>query len=220
MATPLINCTAFLPFILPHAIGCPEPVAAFNARLAVIEFCERTKCWREISSQEITENKSAIVAPPEATIHRIEEASINGRALTPTQFTAATDDFSEQSQTGAGRYITQTAPNEVAVYPFEAGTLRVSLFLKPRGDSEFGTDAENPLLDRFNIAPAFILSQHAEMIANGALARILKVKDAAYFDPAMAAHFQNEFNKDCDSQFAQQISGQQRAPVRVKPMWM
>lgn len=221
MPVPLVNTAAFLRFIIPHAPACPDPYAALQARMAAIEFCERTLCWREIVTMPISANGDAIVCPDTATIHRIEEATHDGAILTPTQFTAAADDLREDHATGAPRYLTQTGPNTVSVYPWAAGTLRLSLFLKPRAEQAFdGQDADNPLSDRFNVAPAFLLSQHAEKIAAGALTRILFTPAQPFTDPQRAQLYSDRFDRACDSQFATSIQGQQRAPMRVKARWM
>lgn len=40
-----VALSAFLPFVLPHANGCPNMIAQFYVRQAAIEFCRRTLCW-------------------------------------------------------------------------------------------------------------------------------------------------------------------------------
>jgi hypothetical protein len=37
----------FAPYVLPHVIGCPDPVMTHHVRLAAIEWCRRTLCWVE-----------------------------------------------------------------------------------------------------------------------------------------------------------------------------
>ena len=48
-----IQLTKFLPMVLPHVPECPHGVATFNLRLAAIEFCERTLCWRHLAKVTI-----------------------------------------------------------------------------------------------------------------------------------------------------------------------
>lgn len=220
-AMPTQRLDAVLPLILPYVKHCPEPYALFQLRQAAIEFCERTKCWRHIVTVDLTENHTAIVAPPYSTIHQFEEAWLGEVQLTPTQFTnAAPDDLSGRSGGNRAKFITQIAPGEVAVYPFEAGILKVSAFLKPRHGQQFGTDAADPMFDAFNVVPAFLFDQHAMDLASGALARIMVTTGEPFSDPNRAAFHDAAFKAACAGNFASSIKGQQNAPIRVKPNWM
>ena len=220
-ALPTQRLDAVLPLILPYVKHCPEPYALFQLRMAAIEFCERTKCWRNIVTVDLTENHTAIVAPPYSTIHEFEEAWLGDARLTPTQFTnAEPDELFGRSGGNRAKFITQIAPGEVAVYPFEAGTLKVSVFLKPRQGQQFGTDAADPMFDAFNVIPAFLFDQNAMDLASGALARIMLTPDEPFSDPARAAFHDAAFKAACAGSFASSIKGQQNAPIRVKPNWM
>lgn len=220
-ALPTQRLDALLPLIIPYVTSCPEPYALFQLRQAAIEFCERTKCWRHIVTVGIAANHTATVAPDFSTIHEFEEAWLGEVKLTPTQFTdAQPDELSGQSIGDRARYITQIAPGEVAVYPFEAGTLKISCFLKPRQGQQFGTDAADPMFDAYNVIPAFLFDQHAIDLSNGALARIMLTPNEPFSDPARAAFHEAAFNSACASSFSSSIRGQQNAPVRVKPNWM
>jgi hypothetical protein len=210
-----------LPYILPKVPTAPLPFVEFQARLAVIEFCERTRCWRQIVTINLTANNATVAAPSYATIHEFESVTLNGRPLEPTQFTEADPVELMGPQTDAqAKHVAQIAPGQVAVYPFEAGTLRISCFLKPRHGQSIGGDAENPLTDAFNVIPAFMVTQYAEKLAAGALARILNTEKTDFFSPQMAAQYRAAFDEACDSHFGSNMMGQQRAPMRVKPRWM
>ncbi len=155
-----------------------------------------------------------MVAPDTAAIHEIEFAEINGRKLTPVQ-------FSTIDGTGAGQadYITQTAPGEVRVVPFEPGTLKVSVFLKPLTASQYGTDAARPLFDRYNVVPDFLVDMHGHTIAAGALAKLLSIRNEPWSDAKEALRYEARFREKLDSAFRWNMRGQQRAPQRVKPRW-
>ena len=210
-----------LPYILPNVPTAPLPFVEFQTRLAVIEFCERTRCWRQIITTNIAANNATVIAPSYATIHEFEAVTLNGRPLEPTQFTEAAPDELMGPQTEAqAKYVAQIAPGQVAVYPFEAGTLRISCFLKPRHGQSIGGDVEDPLADAFNVLPAFMVTQYAEKLAAGALARILNTEKTDFFSPQMAAQYRAAFDEACDSHFGSNMMGQQRAPMRVKPRWM
>lgn len=211
-----------LPYILPTVPQVPRPFAEFKAREAVIEFCERTMCWRQIITVTLTTgNNRAVIAPPFATIHELEEVTLDGRPLEPTQFTdAMPDEMRGPQEETQARYVTQIRPGEVSVYPFEAGTLKVSAFLKPKHGQAIGGNPENPLEDANNFLPAFMVAQYASALAAGALARILMTKSQSFYDPALAQEHARVFDAACNSHFATSIRGQQKAPMRVKPRWI
>lgn len=221
MATPDTPLSLFLPYVLPHAMKVPEPVAEFNLRLAAIEFCERTRCWRHAVSVAVSSNNQTLVAPAFTTIHQFEEATHDGRLLIPTQYTSLPPEvLSGELATGLPTWISQTEPGQVTIHPYLEGTLRLTVFLKPRHGTQFGADATNPLRDALNIVPAFMLSQHAEALACGALARILAIPGKPWSDPQRAMYHKAEFDKACDGSFSSNMTGQQRAPLRTKGQYM
>lgn len=219
MALPTRPLKDFLSMVLPEVPYCPRPVAEQYLRLAAIEFCERTRCWRHVTTQDITAQDGAIVAPDYATIHEIETAEWGeGVELMPTQFSEIDADAygAEAGAAGPPRYITQVAANQIAVVPFDTGSLRLSLFLKPRSGSEFGGDPNDPLQDKYNVVPEFMFIQHGDHIASGALARIMNLPDQTYTNPKMAAQHLARFERACDTKFSSNMRGQHRAKRRAK----
>lgn len=215
-----VRLTEFLPYVLPYAPKCPRPTAEFALRRAAKVFCERTRCWRHITTQTLTTQGSIVVAPSYATIHEFETATLDGAPLTPTQFTDIDpDELTGSTKVGKPEYITQIEPGLVSVYPFAQGLLRVSLFLKPRAGNSFGSDPLDPLHDSFNVVPDFMLIQHADSIASGALALILSVPDQPFTNEEKALFYSAAFEKACGASFQSNIRGQQRAKVRTKPRW-
>lgn len=95
----------------------------------------------------------------------------------------------------------------------------MSLFLKPRSGQSFATDTTDPLHDAFNIVPAFFLTQHAETIASGALARLFAMPKQRFTNADLAVYNARRFMDDIDRKAQRQMSGQQRAPVRTKAVW-
>ena len=214
MAIQMVRTKRFLPLILPYAKSAPDVLAEQCARFAAIDFCEVSRCWRHKAAVQISDHEGVLVAPDTAAIHEIEFAEFNGRPLTPTQFSDVQD-----RREGAPLYISQVAPNRVTVMPWEAGGLEVSLFLKPLSDSKFGTDLSDPLFDRFNVVPEFLVTMHGNIIARGALARLLAMPDEPWTDMKMAAKYEAEFRLNCGSKFSQNIRGQQRTRMRTKASW-
>ncbi|MDP1636132.1 MAG: hypothetical protein Q8L69_15805 [Gallionellaceae bacterium] len=213
---------AFLPRVLLYTPGCTDLMAIAPLKDAAIEFCERTKCWRTITSPTLASNGQALVTPSTATIHLIEEATWNGLNLEPVQFTdISPDELTGNTNQSPPGYITQIEPGKVQVYPFQSGgTLRVSAFLKPRADAVYNTDAANPFDDANAVVPDFLFMQDAESIAFGAIARIMAVPEHRFSNDQKSLYYRQMFDAACNHRFSRHMRGQQRAPMRVKASWM
>lgn len=214
---PMKRTAEFLPLILPFCPECPDFLAEQHARFAAIEFCERSRAWRHITTIEMPAGSAGIgvlVAPEAAAIHEIEFAEVNGRKVTPVQFTTM-----QGASDGAPEYIAQTAPNEVRVTPFEPGTLHLSMFLKPLTGSQYSTDPNDPLFDRFNVVPDFMVDMHGHTIAAGALSKLLSIPNEPWTDEKKAREYEIRFREKLDNAFRWNMRGQQRAPIRTTPRW-
>ena len=168
----MIPIESFIPLVTVHASEAPHPVVEQQIRLAAIEFCERTRCWRHVFRREVSCPGGPIrIIPPYATIFEFEFAYFNDAALTPTQLT--------------------------------------DIDFEPTQD-DTGED------DDLNMLPDFMLVQHAETIARGALARILAIPGQTYTDMARAGAYAADFRDRMDTRFNTGLRGQQRAPARSK----
>lgn len=211
------DMAGLLPYILPKVPTAPNFLVEFQARNAVIEFCERTRCWRQLITTSVGSDGKARVTPLGVTIHEIEEAYLDDTLLEPTQFTGLEpDELTGQTTKAQAKYISQINPGEVIVFPKETGTLRISCFLKPKQGMDIGSDPSNPLADANNIMPEFMLTQYAEKLAAGALYRIMSIPKQDFTDMKSAAVHKAEFDAACDSHFSTSIKGQQRTPLRTK----
>lgn len=216
MAVQTVPLSDFLPMVLPNAPGVPIPVAEFNLRLAAIEFCERTRCWRHVMTKALTGQTITVIAPAYAAIHEFEHAAWNEEPLQPVQFSDIALEGTEPADQGPPRYISQAKPDSVILFPpVTTGTLALSVFLKPRGGNEFGGNPDDPLEDAFDRVPEFMHAQHGEAIAYGALARILAIPKQQYTNPQMAGFYMQRFNAAMDAKFSANMRGQQRAPRRT-----
>lgn len=201
----------------PFAAGCPSPLLELNARLAAVEMCERTRCWRHRATITLNGPYPVPVIPNEATIFEFEEASIAGVPLTPVQFTEMTG----APETGLPRFITQVTPGTITIFPWPEASdgpveVQLSLFLTPRTDTQVGLQDGNPLLDSFNVVPDFIFQRHGERLADGALARVLMMAGESWYDPRRAAVHAARFEEAMDRNFRASIRGQQRAIQRTR----
>jgi hypothetical protein len=215
--TVTVSLTHFLPMVLPHVPECPPSIATFNLRLAAIEFCERTLCWRHMATVAISRDGRALSAPPYAAIHRIESAVFNGETkLEPIQFSDVDEKTFENTAGTPPRYITQAQYNTVRILPFTEGTLSLSLFLKPVNGSEMEADCDGIVSDAYDVVPEFIYKMHAEQIAAGALARLLAQPGKPWSDMNAALLYGQRFNALMDQHFSVSLTGQQRARRRTR----
>lgn len=218
---PTVPCRDFLHLVLPECQACPDPVATYMIRLAGIEFSQITKGWRHTGSQVMASNNVTLIAPDHTEIHTIEEATLNGQPLDPVAFLSSDpEQMTGIAQTGQATEISQVEPGAVQINPFQAGTLRYSLTLKPTMARLLATFPNDPLRDAHDVLPAFMFSQHATTIAYGALALILMLPGEPFTDPAKAALKRSMFMQGCNSAHADARMGQQRAPRRNTIHWL
>lgn len=194
---------AFFRWIAPYAPSCPDPVMERHVIDAARSFCEATRCWRATDSIAVNGDEEQILCvDASATLFEIEAASFDGRPLERVSFAAAM-----REDEGDPMQIAQISPQAVILAPHgTAGTLALSLFLKPAQDAQS--------------LPDFLFEQFGEYIAQGALATILSIPNLPYSNPGLAAYNAAKFQQAKDSRFAFNLKGQQRAPVRTRARFL
>lgn len=196
----------FLPNIRPFAPGVPDLVAYEYIRQAAIEFCEKTRLWRYDDVFTLSaENPEAVIAPSGAVIHEIERIDFNDQQLTkatPAQLDEWLPLWRAGTLDGNPQYFTQTEPNTVALVPLGDGELKVWVWLKPAQDAEE--------------VPDFMVDQYRQIIADGALTRILMIPGQSFTNAEMAMAFSAAFQEKLGKLFTKGITGQQRARPRAK----
>lgn len=195
-----------LAYVMPHAPMCAEPIAIQHLRKAATKFCERTRSWRVIQTLNIDEDNEAILVCRDGTLFEIEYVRFREepthdwrKKLDPIAFNDVVDEYGN----GIPKWYYQKQRGTLSIFPFLAGEIEVSAFAKPD--------------NRATTLPDFILEEFYEVIANGALASILKISGQEYTNPQLALYFENEFNMQLDRLFDQNVRGQTRAPRRTKP---
>jgi hypothetical protein len=211
----------FSSLVMPYCAGVPHPMMEQALRLSAAEFCERTRCWRYLTTRTISREESTIVAPSYATIFEIESATFDGLRLEPTQYTQLDQGLDPLADnTGQPYYISQKNLNSVVLIPPPAdpATLVLSLFLKPKvmNDLPVASAYAPNTDDDYNVVPEFMLVQYGEAIAAGALTRLLSIPGQSFTDPNRASGFFAIFERACDNNFRSNLRGQQRAPSRSR----
>lgn len=218
MAQPTINVSELLPLVQPYAPRASYPAMMQALRKAAIEFCEKTRCWRHMIRVTISRQDFPAIAPGYAAIHEFEVATFNDDiTLTPVQYSDL--DKAEFEEDGLPRYITQTGPNRVSILPFSDGVLDISVFLKPRHGDDYELSLEQVPQNVYDTIPDFLFTLHGEVIAAGALGRLLMLPDQPFSDPKKAQYFLNEFDRRSTRLNNNNVRGQHRARPRIQPSW-
>lgn len=210
----------FLPLVMPYVMGAPEIVVERHIRMAIIEFCERTRCWRQIIDLPVTAQGRMVIPMPYATVHEFEFAEWSDGAgqvspLTATQFSDV-DQSIEVGTGGTPQFVTQIEPGTLMLFPpVDTGVVRVSAFLKPRSGQSYALVA-GEARDVFNQAPRFIFDQFSNAIAAGAISSVLRLPQQSFTDLKMSAFYLDRFEQAMSRNFAANVSGQQRAPKRTR----
>lgn len=196
----------FAPSVNQYAPGCPDMTLYFGLRQAAIEFCERTRLWRFDDEFAVSVDDSKdIIAPSGADIHEIEAVFFDGQELEPKSTSWLDGNmrgWRDGELSGVPHYFTQTEPNTIRLVPFMAGTVGLHVWLKPSQDTE--------------VLPDWMVDQHRETIAHGALARILLMPIQTFTNPELAMMFSNKFQSKLDRLSAVGFTGQQRAQTRTR----
>jgi hypothetical protein len=201
---------AFLGKINPYAPGCAIPTAYSAIRDAAIEFCERTRLWRYEDEFAVSADEAECIATPVGSVLLdIERAWFDGARLTPATVDLLDkhmDGWRDGSLTGQPQYISQIELNTLRLIPAQAGTVKLSLWLKPSQDC----------LD----LPDFLADQYREVIAHGALGRLLMMPGQPYTNADLGAGFLASFERKLVGLSGKGVTGQQRARVRTKATYM
>lgn len=203
----MVDLSVFLPHIKQYAPGVPIPTAYFALRQAAIDFCTRTKLWRYEDEYDVAaEDSDDISAPNNAVILDLEAVYFDGFELTP-KTPAWLDENARGWRTnevtgGPAKYITQIEVNTFRLVPAATGHINIYSWLKPSQDADQ--------------LPAFLGDQYREVIAHGALARILIMPGMPFSNPSMGAVFASSFSGSLDSTQHKGITGQQRARPRTR----
>jgi len=205
-----------LPRVMEVVPTCPEPTVIRHLRDAAIEFCRRTRVWRDYDTFPLSsEACEVIAADSEAQIFEITHASVtvtddeDEDAITVSDLEPKTVDWLDEEnpgwrdETGTPRYFTQLAPNTVRVTPKpeDAAVLRLELVMVPSITAE-----------RF---PDELIDTYGQVLADGALSRIL-ILPTDFAQPQLAVAYAASFNMALGRWGSQVPRGQQRTPRRTK----
>jgi hypothetical protein len=208
---------SFFPYILPEVPGAPEPVVLMAIRNSCIEFCERslilTRDHDPISL--IPKVIDYDLDPPisETVIIKVQRAFVEGSPINalapdhihiPAIYNRAYEDYEENPSTP--QYYLQKDERSITVWPvpdkrYRNGlTMRVAM--KPTRSSESVDDV--------------IFEEYAEVIASGALQRLMSSAGKPYSNIQMAAVNKMMFDRGVNNAKLRMNAGHTRAALSVK----
>lgn len=208
-----VHYDQFHHMIAPSVGMCPAPIINKELRRAATRFCEETRVWRHSATQTLAANDEAIDVPSFATIHQIASVKYGGKALVPLAMHDWPDTPTEGTPCAYGQFETGT----LRIDPFTAGDYAIVAYLKPRGGQDIGGEGTLPAYsDAFDRLPAFMLTDYGNVLADGAIGRILAIPEQEWTNPQLAAYHMGEFERALSDTV---LKHQVRAPTRTVTRW-
>lgn len=201
---------SFLPEINPKAPGCPAPSAYKAILQACDELCTRTKLWRSCDTVPINSLDEVEFWPVDgAVLVDFESVLFNDVSLEPKTvkwMDQCMRGWRRGSIEGLPRFYTQLNMNSLRIAPIDNGLLTINSFLKPSMDADQ--------------VPDFLFDQYHEIIAWGALGRLLSTPGQPFTDVNMGAAYLVLFQQKLDSIAWKGTTGQQRTTLRTRGQYM
>lgn len=202
-----------LPRVLQYAAACPEPLAVRHIRDAAIQFCRRTRIWREQQDFVVkASNGSECLVPDRNTeIFEVTSATFYDGDDNKAKLEPKALDWLDLHQKGwrdwegNPRYVTQTAPDTLKIAGPADGRLTVELILIP---AEKAQSLPDPLV-----------LVYSKEIAEGAAAEVL-LTPGDFQNVDLAAVFAQRFQRSLDHWANLIPKGQQKAPRRTTARYL
>jgi len=183
--------SAFLPDVLPHVAGVSDPLAEGEIRKAAIEFCHKSLAWTHMHDPVTVAARvnpydyskpsgTQVVEPLQVWLEERKVIEFK----TPAELSELYGDWRKAE--GTPQFITQERPSQFYLVPTPTMTLANGLTLrvalKP-SRSASGVDS-------------MIHEEYAEVIANGAIARLLAIPGKPWTNLSLASARGEIFNAD------------------------
>lgn len=178
--------SVFFPDVLPDVLGCPEPTVERHLIRAARDFCTRTLAWR-VDLDAITTQASTpdydLPLPSQSEAFKLVDATLNGSdiGLDAANSTSAAD--RQRGNQGSTRLLTVDLKSvKVLPTPSAGLPLIVTALLRPSLAAQGVVD--------------FLADQHAQIIADGALATLLTANKAEWANAGLAALKKADFDRE------------------------
>lgn len=193
-----------LPHVLPSVNGAPASMALLNLREAAREFCRRTLIWQEELAPVLTLVDVAnyeLPLPEKGALVKLLAYSYDGRdslLATPAQ----------------GRGLALHGCGADVLWTDDLLTFNVNPVPKTAGKPIRVTVALQPAETSLEV-PAFVLSQHVEAIAAGAIARIAALPAQNFSNDVVANAKGGQFERAVSREAMKVARGHGRTRTRA-----
>lgn len=211
---------SFLPYILPNAPGCTDVMAYQALRNTAIDFCRRTDIDQSIQAVSVaaTTEDYTLIVPTDKSFSRLMFAGWQGIELLLAPPPDVRLDTALRGVTigtaipaaGSPKYAFNKTPTlaTVSVYPIPDTSLASGFTFKA---SWF------PALTALTLDDA-LYSDYAEVLAAGALARLVIMPSQLFTAPAAAAAFKDTYERGVQMAKRQAFRGRMASNQRVSPV--
>lgn len=179
----------FFPHVLVDVPGCPDPTVRLALLSAVGEFCRKTLAWTEIQDPMPLVSGVRdydIDAPSQAYTIAVSDVWLGARRLKPMTMLAMQDTMPNWATAESNEpiyYNSATEHGVIRIFPIPANVTDQTLVIRA---------AYAPTATATTV-PDFLGQQHIEVIASGALARLMIKPGAAWANPQLGDYHQKKF---------------------------
>ncbi len=205
----MANWSAFFPDLLPHVIGCTDPLAAQEVRRAATEFFRRTRAWVEWLDPVTTANgvrEYDLDLPNQSDVVRVERATLDGQPFTVGSFRESESNTARLPQTGNGLTSLDRKTFILDREPAAGRLVEIRVSLMP---SKNATGIADRLYD-----------QYADDILFGAKHRLMTLATTPFFNPQLAAQAKAAFDAAIATRNVDAWRGHTGNTPRARPKWI
>lgn len=214
MATSL---TSFLPYVLPHVVGCTNMLAEQAVLSSCIEFCTQTLLVQELSTQTVTAGvvDYTVDVPASSVLVRVLGVIHEDSWLTPNSIenmrsgVALRGDVGDSTATeSTPRVYFQKTPTseDITLYPVPVYTVANGLAVRAAfAPSRSASSVDDVLFNNW-----------VEPIAAGAISRLMMIPGQPFSAPALAGAYRVQFDVATRKAAIVARSGQVAASSRVQ----
>jgi hypothetical protein len=206
-----VALAVFRPLLAPEVPGCPVIVMKKRILDAATEFCSKSSVWLDTHTYSAYANQNPIDFDITAheVVHEIRAAELDGEPISVQTREWCNDRYpgwrpgTPSQVTGQPAAITQLDTTSFCLVPTqtETGTLVLEVALKPRKTA--------------TLLPDILYNEYEEAIVDGALARLLNMRKAAWYDSAEATKRDGAFQAAIAKANLRQSKGFGRARMHV-----
>ena len=196
----MVTITSFYPYVLPHVVGCPDPVMDQAIRSACIEFCAQTLLVQEVTTVSVVSGVQDydIEVPSGMGLSKVIGVLLEDQWLTPNSIESVRSGLALRGSVGSA-VVAQSTPRvyfqktptaaEISLYPVPADSVIEGLAMRA---------AFTPLRNAITVADV-LYQNYAEDIGAGAISRLMLMPGQVYSDLQSAgihrAKFDNAIKK-------------------------